>query len=113
MQIFLSYASQDHELADLVHLALAGDGHTVSFDKESLSPRGDHHTRIRAAVDRCDMFVFLMSSNALAQGSYALTELKHARAKWSHPGGRVLAVRIGNVSWEIIPLTSRLYYFGT
>jgi hypothetical protein len=103
MQIFLSYASEDHELADQVHLALAGDGRQVFFDKESLPPAGDYHARIRAAVEQSDIFVFLLSPNSVAPGSYTLTELKYARAKWPHPKGRVLPVRMRDVPWETIP----------
>lgn len=103
MQIFLSYASEDHELADQVHLALAGGGRQVFFDKESLPPAGDYHARIRGAVERSDIFVFLISPNSVAPGSYTLTELKYARAKWPHPKGRVLPVRMRDVPWETIP----------
>jgi hypothetical protein len=47
--------------------------------------------------------VFLASHDSTTPGSYALTELKYARVKWRHPNGRVLPVRIGDVSWEAIP----------
>ena len=103
MQIFISYASEDYELADQVHLALSGRGHKVFFDKESLPPSGDYHTRIRNAVEHSDIFVFLISPNSVAVGSYALTELKYARAKWPHPKGRVLPVVLQEVAWEQIP----------
>src|SRR5215510_5682057 len=103
MQIFLSYASEDREIADLIHLALLGGGHKVFFDRESLPPGGDYHARIRNAVEHSDLFLFLISPNSVAQGSYALTELKYARARWPHPKGRVLPVRLRAVSWETIP----------
>ncbi len=103
MQIFLSYASEDHELADQVHLALAGGGHHVFFDRDSLPPGGDYHTSIREAVNRSDIFVFLISPNSVVAGSYALTELKYARTKWPHPKGRVLPVLLQEVAWDQIP----------
>src|ERR1044071_2305637 len=103
MDIFLSYASEERELADQIHLALAGGGHLVFFDRASLPPSGDYHMRIAAAVERSDLFVFLMSPSSLAQGSYALTELKLARTKWPHPKGRVLPVRVGKADWGSIP----------
>lgn len=103
MNIFLSYASEDREIADEVRLALGGGGHQVFFDRESLPAAGDFHTRIRTAVERSDVFVFLASPDSVAQGSYALTELKYARVKWSHPKGRVLPVRVGDTPWEAIP----------
>lgn len=103
MQIFLSYASEDRELADQTHLALTGAGHLVFFDRESLPPGGDYHERIRAAVQRSEIFVFLITENSVAHGSYALTELKYARGKWPHPMGRILPVRAGSVAWKLIP----------
>jgi hypothetical protein len=103
MQIFLSYASEDRELADQIHLALIGAGHLVFFDRDSLPPGGDYHAKIRAAVERSDIFVFLITGNSVASGSYALTELKYARSKWPHPKGRVLPVRAGTVAWAMIP----------
>ena len=92
MEIFLSYASEDRELAEQVQLALAGSGHHVFYDKESLPAGNDYHARIRSAVQRADIFVFLISPNSVAQGSYALTELKYARTKWPHPKTRLLPV---------------------
>ena len=103
MQIFLSYASEDREHADQVHLALAAGGYQVFFDRDSLPPGGEYHTRIRNAVEHSDIFVFLISPNSVAAGSYALTELKYARTKWPHPKGRVLPVRLQEVAWEQIP----------
>ena len=89
MRLFLSYASEDQDLAEQIFLALTAAGHRVFFDKDSLPAGGDYHTRIRRAVDRSDAFVFLITPRSLAPGSFALSELKYARAKWVHPRGRV------------------------
>lgn len=103
MQIFLSYASEDRSLAEEIQLALLGAGHVVFFDKASLPAGGDYHSRIEAAVKRCDLFIFLISPNSVASGSYALTELKFARLRWHHPKERVLPVRLHGTAWEAIP----------
>jgi hypothetical protein len=103
MQIFLSYASEDRSLAEEIQLALLGAGHTVFFDKSSLPSGGDYHSRIRAAVTRSDLVIFLISPNSVVEGSYALTELKFARLKWPHPNGRVLPVRLHGTAWDTIP----------
>ena len=103
MKIFLSYASEDRDLADQVHLALAGAGHDVFFDLTSLPPAGDYHARIHQAVDMSDIFVFLISLHSIEKGSYCLTELMYSRTKWPHPKGNVLPVRIGQAPWEDIP----------
>jgi hypothetical protein len=103
MQIFLSYSSKDRELADQVHLALSAGGHQVFFDRDSLPPGGDYHSRIRNAVAASDLFVFLISRNSVSAGSYALTELKFARDKWAHPKRRVLPVLLEQMDFKQIP----------
>lgn len=50
------------------------------------------------------MFIFLISQWAIADGSYSLTELKYAQAKWTHPKQRVLPVVVGLVDWAKIPI---------
>lgn len=103
MHIFLSYASEDRAIAEEIHLALLAGEHVVFFDKASLPPGGDYHARIESAIRQSDLFIFLVSPNSVAQGSYALTELKFARIKWPHPKGRLLSVRLHNTVWEAIP----------
>ena len=81
MKIFLSYASEDRPHAEEIQLALAGAGHEVFFDRESLPAGGDYHTRIKASVDAAELFVFLISPHSVAPGGYALTEwVTRARA---------------------------------
>lgn len=103
MRLFLSYASEDQDLAEQIFLALTAAGHKVFFDKDSLPAGGDYHTRIRRAVDRSDGFVFLITPRSLAAGSFALSELKYARAKWVHPRGRVLPIVIDVADISLIP----------
>ena len=94
MKIFLSYSSKDRPVATRVQLALTGSRHQVFFDKESLRAGTEFHGRIRAEIAAADLFIFLISENSLAPGSYALTELKFARQRWPHPRDHVLPVLI-------------------
>ena len=103
MRIFLSFDSEHRSLAEQVYLALTGAGHEVFFDKESLRPAHEYHQRIQAAIGLSDLFIFLISRESVAPGSYALTELRYAREKWPHPKGRVLPVRTDEVSFGVIP----------
>ena len=103
MKIFLSYASEDRARAEEIQLALAGAGHEVFFDRQSLPAGGDYHERIRASVDEADLFVFLVSPDSVAEGGYALTEMGYARARWAHPKGRVLPVRLRPTPFPDIP----------
>jgi hypothetical protein len=103
MNVFLSHASEDKEIAEQIQLALVGAGIDVFFDAESLPAGGDYHARIRKAVKNTDLFVFLISNHSIAKGSYCLSELTLARERWPHPKGRVIPVRIGSVSFDLIP----------
>ena len=103
MNVFLSHASEDKEIAEQIQLALVGAGIDVFFDAESLPAGGDYHARIRKAVKNTDLFVFLISNHSIAKGSYCLSELTLARERWPHPKGRVIPVRIGSVSFDQIP----------
>ena len=103
MKIFLSYASEDRPLAEEIQLALAGAGHEVFFDRESLPAGGDYHARIKASVGDADLFVFLISPDSVAAGGYALTEMGYARSRWPHPKGRVLPVVVRKTDFAAIP----------
>jgi uncharacterized protein YjbI with pentapeptide repeats len=103
MKLFLSYASEDHNVADQVQLALLAAEHNVFFDKQSLPAAGDFHARIRAAIQASDGLIFLISPHAVDPGSYTLTELSFARERWPHPKGRVLPVLLPGVSIDRVP----------
>ena len=103
MKIFLSYSADDRQIAEEIQLAMVGAGYTVFFDRESLPAGTDYHQRIENAIKNSDFMVFLISETSIKPGSYALTELKFARAKWLHPGSRVLPVRLDRTPWTAMP----------
>ncbi len=103
MIVFLSYASERREAAEEIKLALVGSGHRVFFDRDSLPAGDSFHTRIRKGVEESDSLIFLISPESVAPGSYALTELKYARQKWSDPQHRVLPVFIAPTAFKAIP----------
>src|SRR6185503_3109486 len=85
MKIFLSYASQDREPAQAIYLALRDQGHKVFFDRADLPAGEEFHNRIRAAIEDSQLFLFLISPNAIDAGSYTLTELdiaEKANVRW-------------------------------
>ena len=89
MKIFLSYASQDREPAHSIYLALRDQGHKVFFDRTDLPAGEEFHNRIRAAIEDSQLFLFLISPNAIDAGSYTLTELDiAAKASVSTIGAR-------------------------
>lgn len=92
MYVFLSYAREDRELAENIRAALGAAGFDCFLDTKSLPPGQEYNARIGRAVDRADLFIFLLSAAALEPGSYALTELSFAEKKWRNPAGHVLPV---------------------
>jgi hypothetical protein len=103
LNIFLSYASEDRDIAEEIQLALSGAGHRVFYDKASLPAAGDYHGRIEHAVREADAFVFLISPASVSKGNYSMSELKFARDKWPHPKGHVIPVRLHETPFPAIP----------
>lgn len=104
MNIFLSYASEQRELAEALCLGLRGDGHEVFFDRESLPASGNYIARISAEIERADLFVFLVSPESVTVGRYTLSELDVARRKWPHPRGHVLPVKVAPTPMAVVPV---------
>ena len=92
MKIFLSYAHEQHPIAEEVSVSLSVRGHDVFFDRSSLKAGLEYDAAIQKDIKKCDLFVFLISPESLDQGSYTLTELGFAKDKWKNPSGRVLPV---------------------
>ena len=103
MDVFISYSSHDAVLAEQLAHRLRGEGHTVFFDRESLPPGEAYDRHIREAVQSCDRFVFLLSADSIAHGSYALSELAMARERWPVPAGHVLPVALGELDYDALP----------
>ena len=78
MRIFLSYASVQRPLAERINQLLQSEGHSVFFDREDLPAGETYGDRIRVAVARCQVFIFLVGPDSVSAGSYALTELTFA-----------------------------------
>ena len=103
MDIFISYASEQRATAEEIALALREEGHQVFFDRSEL-PEGDaYNARIREAVRACDLLLFLVSPEAVADGRYTLTELKFAEERWASPAGHVLPVMVRPTESAAIP----------
>lgn len=94
VEIFLSYANEDKEIAEFVYVALLGAGHNVFFDSKSLKPGSDYNSCIRNAIEKCDCYIYLVSNNSIGQGRYIHSELELVKNKWPNPYGHVLPVLI-------------------
>ncbi|MGH8537573.1 MAG: TIR domain-containing protein [Gammaproteobacteria bacterium] len=94
MKIFLSYASEQSELAKEIALALRAENHTVFFDRSALAAGEAYNADIRKAIENSQLFVFLISPHSVTAGRYTLTELDFAERKWPRPWGYVLSVMV-------------------
>jgi hypothetical protein len=102
--VFLSYAREDHDLAEAIALALAADSNTVFFDRSSLEPGDDYRSRIRTNIAHCDLYLFLITAHSISKGAFTLSELLLVQKRWPHPKGHVLPVLVDEaVPRERIP----------
>ncbi|QUY41849.1 toll/interleukin-1 receptor domain-containing protein [Acaryochloris marina] len=75
-QIFLSYSRVDVEIARTIYEKLKIMGYRLWFDEESLIPGQDWGLEIRRAIRRSQVFMPLLSSNAIAKRGYFQKELR-------------------------------------
>jgi formylglycine-generating enzyme required for sulfatase activity len=103
VKIFLSYASEDRAIAEQIRSALIAQGHDVFLDRDDLPAGSEFHGRIRQAIERSNLLVFLLSPEAVDRGSYTLTELEIAERTWPQPAGRILPVLLRATDLNLIP----------
>jgi len=103
MRIFLSYASEDRARVEPIRYALAEQGHDVFYDREDLKPGEAFDSKIRAAIERSDLFVCFLTPYTVDAGSYTLNELAVAERMWPAADGRVLPVILTDVPRKDIP----------
>jgi formylglycine-generating enzyme required for sulfatase activity len=107
MRIFLSYASQDREQAKLIYPALRDQGHKVFFDRADLPAGEEYHNRIRGAIQKSHLFIFLLSPNAVDSNSYTLEELSIAEKA----GSKLLPVVLREAAMDQIPAAIKAVSF--
>ncbi|MDP3225079.1 MAG: toll/interleukin-1 receptor domain-containing protein [Rubrivivax sp.] len=103
MKIFLSYPSARRELALRLKLALEAEQHEVFFDRDDLAAGDAFHQPIRDALAASELFIFFVSPESVAAGSYTLAELGQAESNWPRPAGRVLPVLVAPTPRGDIP----------
>jgi hypothetical protein len=94
MTVFVSYAHKQRSIADEISLALRTRGHDVFFDRSTLDPGMEYGAAIQKAVETCDLFVFLISPDALRDRKYVRTELEFAKKRRKNPSGKILPVMV-------------------
>jgi hypothetical protein len=94
MRVFIAHADVDKPKALAIAEKLRGAGVQVFLDEDSLPPGQDYNDRIRRAINRCHIFVFLVSPASQEQGRFVQTELRYVRERWPSPRRRVLPVMV-------------------
>ncbi len=103
MDIFISYSSKYRDPCERLQLALDAEGHHCLVDRTELEPGQPFDAELRDPIADCDVFIFLVSPESVATGSYALAELNLAQQRWRHPRGRVLPVVVAPMPIASIP----------
>src|SRR5262245_39579516 len=103
MNVFVAYASPDRATAESVAFSLRSRGHKVFLDRDDLPPGESYDQQIERAIKACDIFVFLISPEAVAEGRYTFTELALVRRKWSYPDAHVLPVMVRKTPLDQVP----------
>jgi hypothetical protein len=109
MRVFLSYASKDRDLAERVCRVLETEGHDVFFDRDDLGGGDAFGQRIRGAIRRSHVLVYLISQASVTPPSYALTELSHATDPRPSRGLTILPVRTDATPIASVPAALRAY----
>jgi hypothetical protein len=103
LRIFLSYASEQSNLAEQIYQRLKNLGHRVFFDRTSLLPGREYDSAILKEIRASDLMVFLVSPHSIRDGAYARTELRYAQDTWKNPEGRVLPVMAEKTDLNQVP----------
>lgn len=103
MKIFLSYSSEQRQLAERIDEVLESEGHIVFFDRDSLAVGETYDKRIRTAIRECQLFIFLVSPESVQHGSYALTELKLLELLDASDRPALLPVLVAPLDFALLP----------
>jgi hypothetical protein len=103
MRIFLSHSHQQRAEAASLATRLRVENHRPFYDASDLERGAGYDGPIREEIAACDLFLFLLSPDAVRKGSYALAELEMAQRRWPDPSRRVLPVMVLSTPVNLIP----------
>jgi len=103
VKVFLSYSSDKVDVAKRIAASLKDEGDEVFFDRDSLPVGETYDRRIREAIQSAQVFIFLITREAIASGCYALAELGIAERASVGSGMKVLPVMVSQTDFESLP----------
>ena len=109
MRAFVTYASADRALAERVCRVLETEGHDVFFDRDDLHGGDAFGERIRSAIERSHLLVYLISKASITPPSYALTELTIALGLKARQRPAILPVRVDATPIADVPAALRAF----
>lgn len=78
LKVFISYAREDLDSARRLYSDLKAHGLRPWLDKEDLLPGDDWRRAVVAAIQKCDYFLALLSSNSVQKTGFVQRELREA-----------------------------------
>jgi hypothetical protein len=99
MKTFVSHSHAQADDADALALALRGAGHDAVLDRDLVKGGDEYNAGLRAALQATDLFIFMITPDAVRKGCFALSEVEFARQRWPNPVGNVLPVM-----WQPTPM---------
>ena len=103
MNLFISYASEQHDIAEKLAIALTNEGHDVFFDGDDLRAGDNYNERLRQAIEDCEQFIYLISPESVDDRSYARSELHMAQNRFKVAKGCILPVMVVATDYPAIP----------
>jgi hypothetical protein len=103
LRVFLSYSSEQANIAEQVYFSLKTSGHDVFFDRTNLLPGKEYNRAILERIRSSDLFVFLISPSSIQDSAYTRTEMRFARDTWPNPEGHVFPVLAVPTDFSQIP----------
>ncbi|HKO00141.1 MAG TPA: toll/interleukin-1 receptor domain-containing protein [Thermoanaerobaculia bacterium] len=106
-RVYLSYNTQDVDLARSIATSLQERGHEVTIDIASLAPGANWRTVLNDALKSSDAFVAILTENAL-RSQFVASEVGAARA-FADADGEMIVIPIVADKMAIPPFISDLF----
>jgi len=103
MNIFISFAKEQKEIADKLATTLNSQGHKVLYVIKNFPNASSDLDRVRKAIEKAQLFIFLVSPESIKKGSSTLSELSIARHRWRTPKDKVMAIMASSVELSTLP----------
>lgn len=94
MKVFISYAREQERVAQQIYATLSNQRYDVFLDVTRLKGGMEFAARIHDEIKQSELMVCLISPSYIEDRTWARTEVKIAKEKWSGAHGHVLPVMV-------------------